>query len=58
MVSIDRRFLSQMVYSSCNFCVLGLAIVIAILCFEIRDKHLGTQIEIDGAQLIGLDWTK
>ena len=58
MVSLDRRFMSQVVYSCCNFCVLGLAIVIAVLCFEIRDKYLGSQIEIDGAQLIGLDWTK
>ena len=49
MVSFDRRFCSQIVYSCCSFCVLGLAIVIAVLCFEIRDKYLGTQIEIDGA---------
>ena len=41
MVSLDRRFLSQTIYSCCNFCVLSLAVVIAILCFEIRDKYLG-----------------
>ena len=58
MVSLDRRFMSQVIYSCCSFCMLGLAIIIAILCFEIRDEHLGTLIEIDGAQLIGLDWTK
>ena len=58
MVSLDRRFCCQALYSCCSFCVLGLALVIAILCFEIRESYLGMPIEVDGAQAIGLDWQK
>lgn len=58
MVSLDRRFLCQVLYSCCSFSVLSLAIVIAVMCFDIRDKHLGSAIEVEGAQLIGLDWSR
>ena len=58
MVSLDRRFVCQTVYSCCSFCVLSLAIIIAAMCFEIRNDHLGAPIEVEGAQRIGLDWQK
>ena len=58
MVTLDRKFLCQSIYSVCSFFVLALAIVIAYYCFDIRENHLGGPIEIDGAQLIGLDWEK
>lgn len=47
-----------MLYSCCSFSVLSLAIAIAVVCFDIRDKYLGSVIEVEGAQKIGLDWTK
>ena len=58
MVSLDRRFICQLVYSCCSFAILSLAIAIAVICFNIRLTHLGRPIEVDGAQVIGLDWTK
>ena len=58
MVSLDRRFMCQTIYSCCSFCVLSLALVIAIFCFDIRTNHLGHAIEVEGAQLIGQDWLK
>jgi len=58
MVTLDKRFVCQLTYSCCSFFVLTLAIVIAYYCFDIRENHLGGLIEIDGAQLIGLDWEK
>lgn len=58
MVSLDRRFICQTIFSCCSVCVLGLALVVAILCFEIRSTKLGAPIEIDGAQVIGMDWEK
>ena len=45
-------------YSCCSFLVLNLALIIAFICFEIRHTHLGYEIEIDGAQIIGQDWEK
>ena len=58
MVSLDRRFICQVLYSCCSFCVLSLAIVISVICFDIRSNYIGSRIEIDGAQTIGLDWMK
>lgn len=49
MVSLDRRFICQTIFSCCSFCVLGLAVTIAIICFQIRLDHLGEPIEVDGA---------
>lgn len=31
---------------------------IALICFNIREEHLGYEIEIEGAQVIGIDWEK
>lgn len=58
MVSLDRRFCCQLVYSCCSFAVLSLAVGIALICFNIREEHLGYEIEIEGAQVIGIDWEK
>ena len=58
MVSLDRRFVCQTIYSCCSFCVLSLAIAIAVFCFDIRSNHLGNAIEVEGAQLIGQDWDR
>ena len=49
MVSLDRRFVCQTIYSCCSFIVLALAISIAIFCFDIRSNHLGQAIEVEGA---------
>ena len=53
MVSLDKRFCFQFIYSCCSFLVLSLALVIAFICMDIRLTHLGYEIEIDGAQIIG-----
>lgn len=58
MVSLDRRFICQTIFSCCSVCVLGLAVLIAVICFQIRVEHLGKPIEVEGAQDIGMDWEK
>ena len=58
MVSIDRHFCCQVLYSMCSIIVLTLAIVVAFICLEVNDKYLGFPIEVDGAGILGLDWGK
>ena len=58
MVTIDRHFCCQVLYSLCSIVVLTLAIVVAFICLEINNEHLGWPIEVDGAQLLGMDWMK
>ena len=49
MVTIDRHFCCQVLYSLCSIVVLTLAIVVALLCLEVNNEHLGYPIEVDGA---------